>query len=54
MFQQELQIINFEGEAIYYGPIFSHEQKVTFFDDLVKGITDAESAMQNNLCKRGR
>ena len=38
MFQQELQIINFEGEAIYYGPIFSHEQKVTFFDDLVKGI----------------
>jgi hypothetical protein len=23
-------------------------------DDLVKGITDAESAMQNNLCKRGR
>jgi alkylated DNA repair dioxygenase AlkB len=38
MFQQELQIINFEGEAIYYGPICSHEQKVTFFDDLVKGI----------------
>ena len=23
-------------------------------DDLVKGITDAESAMKNNLCKRGR
>jgi alkylated DNA repair dioxygenase AlkB len=38
MFQQELQIINFEGEAIYYGPICSHEQKVAFFDDLVKGI----------------
>jgi hypothetical protein len=23
-------------------------------DDLVKGITDAESSMKNNLCKRGR
>jgi parvulin-like peptidyl-prolyl isomerase len=23
-------------------------------DDLAKGITDAESAMKNNLCKRGR
>ena len=23
-------------------------------EDLVKGITDAESAMKNNLCKRGR
>jgi alkylated DNA repair dioxygenase AlkB len=38
MFQQELQIINFEGEAIYYGPIFSLEQSSLYFDDLLKNI----------------
>ena len=38
MFQQELQIINFEGEAIYYGPIFSLEQSSIFYDDLLKNI----------------
>ena len=38
MFQQELQIINFEGEAIYYGPIFSLEQSSLFFDDLLNNI----------------
>ena len=38
MFQQELQIINFEGEAIYYGPIFSLEQSSLFFDDLFNNI----------------
>ena len=35
---QHLHIINFEGEAIYYGPIFSFEQSSLFFDDLLKGI----------------
>lgn len=38
MFQQELQIINFEGEAIYYGPIFSLKQSSIFYDDLLKNI----------------
>ena len=38
MFQQELQIIDFEGEAIYYGPIFSLEQSSLFFDDLLNNI----------------
>jgi len=38
MFNEHLHIINFEGEAIYYGPIFSPEQSSLFFDDLLKGI----------------
>ncbi len=38
MFNEHLHIINFEGEAIYYGPIFSPEQCAAFFDDLLKGI----------------
>lgn len=38
MFNEHLHIINFEGEAIYYGPIFSPEQSSLFFDDLLKSI----------------
>ncbi len=38
MFNQHLHIINFEGEAIYYGPIFNFEQSSLLFDDLLKNI----------------
>ena len=38
MNNQHLHIINFEGEAIYYGPVFSLEQSSFFFDDLLNNI----------------